>query len=225
MVAFGRRVEPASLDKVDAAMLELKKVRLEKVNQFKDFFDGSDNKYRNDIKAYWMEGQGRALRDMLRTNREIGIFKPEPILKIPSSSSAIDFTADIRLQEFHKWHDRVNSGFGRLIEGISQYTALRAGNIVQEALTILYQKEERILNEAIYATKNAASGDEVNGISMLEFKQTNGIQRLLVGVAEYLLEYDIRINPVAARRIISDILTIGNGASLLERVSERQGSL
>ena len=222
MVAFGRRVEPASLDRVDAAMKELKEARLEKISQFKKFFDRSDEIYKSNVRTYGIDIQNRTLEDILRKGGEMGIFSPDPAISIPSEATY--FTADLRLQGFHKWHDRVNSGFGRLARGgMDRYAVRHANSILQEALTVLYQNEEKILKDATHATRNAASGDEVNRISMLEFKQTNGMERILVGVADYL-GYGYSITPAAATGIIRDMVALGNGVAFLKHVSERRDS-
>ncbi len=228
MVAFGRRVEPASLDKVDAAMRELKEARFEKMSNLKKsldkFFDKPNERPRNGIITSMMEEQTRTFGSVLRKGDEIGIFNPDSASSILSSEAAY-LTADLRLQGFHKWHNRTNSSFGRLAQASAdRYSVQRAYSILQDALTVLYQNEEKILKDATYATRNAASGDEVNRIAMLESRQTNSMEMLLVSVAEYL-RYGYITTQAAATKIIQDLVGIGSGAALVEHVSRRQNGL
>ena len=228
MAAFGRRVEPASLDNVAAAMRELREARLERRSQLKKSLDKSFDKPgerpKSGILKSMMEEQARAFESILRKGGDIGTFGPDFVSNILSSEAAYA-AADLRLQGFHKWHDRTNSSFGRLARSSAdQYSVRHAYGILQEALTVLYQNEEKILRDATYATRNAASGDEVNRIAMLESRQTNSMEMLLVSLAEYL-RYGCITTPAAATKIIQDLAGIGSGVALLEHVSKRQNGL
>lgn len=209
-----RHIEQVGTGKVSAAMDGLRTAHVAKAHQFSALFRERDSGYDEGVRASWEERTDRALEEILRTGGERKVYGPPPsTTRIPNTVESIDFVLGMQSGELHKWHGRIYVQLDTLLQGIGHDDARNVIKIVNEALSILMDKEVSALKEATESMAKARTGEDVDAVSMKEFEKTKQIVGSLADICGYLGYHGI--TEARAREVMEEIIGLGDGEAFL----------